>query len=273
MGVKGRIHSIETFGTLDGPGIRYVLFLQGCALRCLYCHNPDTWAVCSNEGGTAAPEKTECAEEGRPVCGGGNICAGKESDSEDILKDILTYRNFIRSGGVTLSGGEPLLQPEFALDIISRCKANGLHTALDTAGSVPLCVSRPVLDAADLILLDIKALEDDMCVELTGRSNVNTLTTLNYCEKIKKPVWLRHVLVPGYTLDRRLLEDLAAYLSNFSCIQQVELLPFHKMGEYKWQELKLNYLLGGTPEPTVKELREAKKIFEDKGIPCLMKDI
>jgi len=245
MGVKGRIHSVETFGTLDGPGVRYVLFLQGCALRCLFCHNPDTW----------------------------DVNTGKIADSEEVVNDILSYRNFIRTGGVTISGGEALLQPEFTLDIINRCKANGLHTALDTAGSVPLCVSKPVLNAADLILLDIKALRDDDCIELTGRSNVNTLATLNYCEQILKPVWLRHVLVPGYTLDMRKLKELADYLACFSCIETVELLPFHKMGEYKWKELKLDYKLGDTPEPSAEELREARRIFTDKGLSVLMKDI
>jgi len=245
MGVKGRIHSVETFGTLDGPGVRYVLFLQGCALRCLFCHNPDTWEV-----GT-----------------------GKQADSEEVVDDILSYRNFIRTGGVTISGGEALLQPEFTLDIINRCKENGLHTALDTAGSVPLSVSKPVLNAADLILLDIKELRDEDCIKLTGRSNVNTLATLNYCEQIQKPVWLRHVLVPGYTLDMGKLKALADYLSCFSCIERVELLPFHKMGEYKWKELKLDYKLGETREPTTEELREASRIFTDKGIPVLMKEI
>lgn len=254
MGVKGRIHSIESFGTLDGPGVRYVLFLQGCALRCLYCHNPDTWEMCNAEPGS-------------------NVTVGKEYDSEEIEADILTYRNFIKSGGVTLSGGEPLLQPEFALDLINRCKRNGIHTAIDTAGSVQLSISKPVLDAVDMILLDIKALDNDLCIELTGRSNAQTLATLNYCEQINKPVWLRHVLVPGYTLDEKKLEQLADYLANFSCIQTVELLPFHKMGEYKWKELGIEYKLEGTREPAKEELLMAKKIFEDKGMPSLIKDL
>jgi pyruvate formate lyase activating enzyme len=243
MGVKGRIHSVETFGTLDGPGVRYVLFLQGCALRCLYCHNPDTW----------------------------EMNAGELKDSGELVNDIMSYRNFIRTGGVTISGGEPLLQPEFTLDIIERCRENGLHTALDTAGSVPLSVSKPVLDAVDLVLLDIKALREEDCIELTGRSNANTLATLDYCEKIGKPVWIRHVLVPGYTLDTRKLEELADHLASFSCIGMVELLPFHKMGEYKWKVLKLDYRLGETPEPTPLELTEARRIFTRKGIPVLMK--
>ncbi len=244
MGVQGRIHSIESFGTLDGPGIRYVLFLQGCGLRCLYCHNPDTWLM----------------------------NGGKLMDSDDIIQDILSYRNFIKTGGVTLSGGEPLLQPEFALDILQKCKLLGIHTALDTAGAIPLSLSAPAIEAADLLLLDIKSLDNDICKALTGRSNEETLQTLSYCEKIKKPVWLRHVLVPGYTLKKELLEKLADYLTPLSCVEKVELLPFHKMGEYKWKELRLSYLLEETPVPDKAALRMARSIFDDRGLKVLLKD-
>ncbi len=244
MGVTGHVHSVESFGTLDGPGIRYVLFLQGCGLRCKYCHNPDTWQM-----------------------GGGRVM-----DSDEIIRDILTYKNFIRSGGVTLSGGEPLLQPEFATDILIKCKENGIHTALDTAGAVPLSVSKYVLDAADLILLDIKALDNKLCKQLTGRGNEETLETLAYCETKHKPVWLRHVLVPGYTLDQKLLEALADYLSYFSCIELIELLPFHKMGEFKWKELRLPYVLEDTQPPDKQSLKMAREIFEAKHLKVLLKD-
>lgn len=242
MSVKGSLHSIETFGTLDGPGIRYVLFLQGCALRCLYCHNPDTW-------------KTG---------------AGKEVDSQEVVKEILTYKNFIRKGGVTLSGGEPLLQPEFAMDVIQRCREHGIHTAVDTAGSVSLLRSAPVLDAVDLVLLDIKSLKDSQCISLTGKSNSNTLATLDYCEQIGKPVWLRHVLVPGWTLEMSQLKELAEFLKPYQCIQKIELLPFHKMGEYKWKALKLQYQLEDTKEPTEEELIQAKKLFAEAGLPVVL---
>ena len=244
MGVTGRIHSVESFGTLDGPGIRYVLFLQGCGLRCKYCHNPDTWQM----GG------------------------GKVMDSDEVISDILTYKNFIRSGGVTLSGGEPLLQPEFAADILQKCDGHHIHTALDTAGAVPLSISRPVLDAAKLILLDIKALDNDLSIALTGRSNKDTLATLAYCETKGKPVWLRHVLVPGYTLDMKLLEALADYLTHFSCIELVELLPFHKMGEYKWKELRLPYALADTEPPDKQSLKRVREIFEAKQLKVLLKE-
>ncbi len=237
-GVMGRIHSKESFGAVDGPGIRFVLFTQGCSLRCSYCHNPDTWET------------------------GGGITV----NSTDIVKEIASYRNFIKNGGVTISGGEPLLQPEFVLDIINGCKANGFHTAIDTAGNAPLAVAKPILDAVDLVLLDIKALDDALCLSLTGASNQNALAILQYCEQQKKPVWVRHVLVPGITLKPALLSDLAEYISQFSCVEAVELLPFHKMGEYKWQALSIPYTLADTPKPTKQALEDAKLLFIKKGL-------
>lgn len=235
--VAGRIHSIETFGAVDGPGIRYVVFFQGCRLRCLYCHNPDSWAV----GG------------------------GKEVTVGKLLEDIAAYRNFIKSGGVTLSGGEPLLQPEFAAALLRGCRRLGFHTALDTAGSVPLEVSQEVIDLSDLLLLDIKSYDPGLCEKLTGSESAHSLAlkTLEYCESIGKPVWIRHVLVPGYTLSPPLLEKLAEYLSGLSCIKRVDLLPFHKMGEYKWAELNEPYQLYETPAPSSEELRQATEIFRN----------
>ena len=236
--VTGRIHSIESFGTLDGPGIRYVLFLQGCPLRCLYCHNLDS----------RSPE------------------AGQTMTAGDVLADILTYRPYIRRGGVTLSGGEPLLQPAFACEVLDGCRAHQLHTAIDTSGAIPLDQSRPAIDRADLILLDIKAIDDDLCVALTGASNRNTLATLEYCEATRKAVWIRHVLVPGYTLDEARLTRLADHLWRYSCIRKIELLPFHKMGEYKWEALQCPYELRDTQPPTEEEMRRARAIFQSRGL-------
>ncbi len=242
MSVKGFVHSVESFGTLDGPGVRYVLFLQGCNLRCRYCHNPDTWKA-----------------------------KGKElSDSKIVVDNILSYRSFISSGGVTVSGGEPLMQSAFTLDIIQRCKDEGLHTAIDTAGAVPLEQSKAVLDAVDLVLLDIKSLDDEQCRSLTGLGNKDTLATLDYCESIGKKVWLRHVLVPGWTLENERLEALADYLKDYTCIEQVELLPYHSMGRHKWEKLNLVYTLANVTEPRGKVLTEAKAIFERRGLNVLM---
>lgn len=236
--VTGRIHSIESFGTLDGPGIRYVLFLQGCPLRCLYCHNPDA----------------------RGESGGTVMTAG------EVMTDILTYRAFIARGGVTLSGGEPLLQPAFTCEVLDGCREHRLHSALDTSGAVPLARAAPAIGRADLVLLDIKALEDDLCEPLTGCSAANTLATLEYCEATGKAVWIRHVLVPGYTLDRMRLERLADYLLRFGCIRKTELLPFHKMGEYKWKSLGCSYALTDTPPPTDAQMNEARAIFRQRGL-------
>jgi len=233
----GRIHSIESFGTLDGPGVRFVIFLQGCPLRCLYCHNPDTW----------------------------DVRGGREATVSELMKEIESCRNFIRSGGVTLSGGEPLMQPEFSRALLDRCREAGVHTALDTAGSLPLERSRPVIDAADLLLLDIKALDPALSRELTGADNANTLATLDYCEAAGKPVWIRHVLVPGWTLDRAKLEALAAFLEPYRCIEKVDLLAFHKMGCFKWRALGLPNRLRETPETTEAELRAAEALFSRVG--------
>ncbi len=235
--VKGRIHSIESFGALDGPGIRFVLFMQGCPLKCLYCHNPDSWDT----------------EIGRVVTAG------------EIMKEILTYENFIRSGGVTLSGGEPLYQPEFTEALLTLCKQHGLHTAVDTSGAVSLLMAKKAIDLADLLLLDVKALDPVLCKQLTGKTNENALQILEYRERIGKPVWIRHVMVPGYTLDPQKLEQLAVYLAQFTCIEKVELLPFHKMGEFKWEELGREYQLGDTPAPTPTQVKQAKDIFRKHG--------
>ncbi len=231
------LHSVETLGTVDGPGIRYVVFFAGCPLRCIYCHNPDTQ----------------------------NINDGQEMDIDELVRNICGYRNFIKTGGVTLSGGEPLMQPQAAATLLQKLRQEGIHTALDTAGSVELRLSAPVLDEADLVLLDIKALDDALCREMTEKGVQNTLRTLSYLNTAGKPVWLRHVLVPGYTLDTQRLTRLAEFLTQFTCIEKVELLPFHKLGEHKWKELGRPYLLYETREPTAEEVEQAKDIFIKQG--------
>lgn len=233
METTGRIHSFESFGTLDGPGIRFVVFFQGCPLRCKYCHNPDTWDI----------------QGGRPVA------------VREIIAQVESCRNFLRTGGVTLSGGEPLMQPRFALALLNACREKGFHTALDTAGSLPLSQSAPVIDAADLVLLDIKALDSAECRDLTGMDNANELATLDYCEKTEKPVWIRHVLVPGWTLDEDKLQKLAAFLRPYKCIKRIDLLPFHKMASFKWANLNLTDPLAGTSEPSAEEVEKAQQII------------
>ncbi len=229
----GRIHSFESFGAVDGPGIRFIVFFQGCPLRCQFCHNPDTW----------------------------HADGGREIEAAELVKNIAAYRNFIKNGGVTLSGGEPLMQPEFAREVLTLCKKEGFHTAIDTAGSLPLDKVRGAVEAADMLLLDIKTLDPDLCRELTGRDNRNALDLLNFCEKIGKTVWIRHVLVPGITLVETRLRELADFLQGYSCVKKVELLPFHQLGRYKWEALNEKYPLADTPEPSSEEIKEADKIF------------
>ena len=239
LDITGRIHSVETFGSLDGPGIRYLLFLQGCPMRCIYCHNPDSW----------------------------DLHSGTQMSVEEIMREISRYRNFIMTGGITLSGGEPLMQPEFCEAIISESQKRGFHVAVDTSGSMPLEECKEAVALADLLLLDIKALDEKLCKEMTGHSNRNPLAILDYREQINKPVWIRHVLVPGYTLDKDKLTNLAQYLSKYKCIERIELLPFHKMGEYKWEQLNLPYKLYDTPAPTRDEIDMAVSIMKKYNLP------
>ena len=236
--VVGRVHSIESFGAVDGPGVRFVIFLQGCPLKCLYCHNPDSW----------------------------DPAYGKKMSSDYLIQEILSYRNFIKDGGVTISGGEPLLQHKFVKAILDGCRLHGIHTAVDTAGSIPLSVCRETIDAADMLLLDIKDIDTLDCQKLTGMGNENAFAVLDYCEQTDKPVWIRHVLVPGLTLMQDKLERLAERLSRYHCIEKVELLPFHKLGEYKWEALGRAYTLADTQPPNREEVKCAGEIFLSRGL-------
>lgn len=243
MAVYGTIHSVETMGTLDGPGLRYVIFMQGCSMRCRYCHNPDSW----------------------------DFNGGTRMSVEELVDDILTYRSFIKSGGgVTISGGEPLAQAPFVLALVRALKEEGIHTAIDTAGNVPLELSGAVLREADLILLDIKSLDERQAFSLTGMGNSDTLATLAYCQAIGKDVWIRHVLVPGWTLDETRLSELSHFLTAFSVVKTVELLPYHNLGAYKWEQLKMRYPLKDVKSPTGAELMRSRAIFEEQGHTVLM---
>jgi len=234
--LQGRIHSRETFGTVDGPGIRYVLFLQGCPLSCLYCHNPDS------------------------QCGAGQ---GMLSVDEAVA-EIARYKPFIKSGGVTFSGGEPLAQASFVYEV-SRClHAQGLHIAIDTSGSeAPVGAVQTAIDEADMLLLDIKAADDETARTLTGQDMANAFATLDYCEAVGKPAWLRHVLLRGYTLEAEKLAALAEKLKPYTCIERMDLLPFHKMGEEKWRALGREYTLYDTPGTSKTEAQQARAFFAD----------
>lgn len=237
--MKGYIHSLESFGAVDGPGIRYVVFMQGCPMRCLYCHNPDSW----------------------------KLKDGSKMSVRELVNKIKSFKNYIKDGGVTISGGEPLLQSNFVCKLIKKLHSLQIHVAIDTSGCIDLKKSQKALQRADLILLDVKALEDKMHKQITSHSNKNPRLTLDFCEKINKPVWIRHVLLPGYTLDDNKLKDLAVFLKNYKCVQNIELLPFHKMGEYKWQNLGYKYTLYDTQSPTQDQVDQAKAIFKKHKLP------
>ncbi|MDD3969311.1 MAG: pyruvate formate-lyase-activating protein [Proteiniphilum sp.] len=230
----GEIHSLESFGTVDGPGIRFVVFLQGCPLRCLYCHNPDTW-----EKGDGSSRMTP----------------------EELLGEVLRYKNFIAKGGVTLTGGEPLLQAVFVREFFLLCREQGIHTALDTSGTLWSQPVRDALDVTDLVLLDIKSIDPLQHRELTGAKITHTLRCLDYLEERQIPAWIRHVVVPGWTDDDRLLRRLADFLRPYRCIEKIELLPYHRMGARKYEQMGLVYRLEGTPELSAERLENARKMF------------
>lgn len=247
--VEGYIHSVETMSAHDGPGLRYVVFFQGCPYSCLYCHNPDT----------------------RVFGLGQRVKAG------DQIQSILRYRNYL-SGGVTLSGGEPLAQPHFAEALANLCKENGLHCAIDTSGGVALSECKSAVDASDLVLLDFKNLLNVMVFQHQGFDMENTWALLDYCQSINKKVWARYVVVPGLTVlfenEGELINDFETFLSVNSalvegierikrsdCVEKIEFLPFHKMGEYKWKEQDLNYALADIDVPSENMVAWCQKLI------------
>lgn len=235
--IKARVHSIESFGAVDGPGVRFVLFLQGCHLRCLYCHNPDSW----------------------------DLLGGVEISLKNILKNILAFKKFYKKGGVTISGGEPMLQHEFLYELLTALNVLGLHSAIDTNGFIDLKFSQKCIDKADMLLLDIKELSSDDCIKLTEYSNQNALKTLDYCESVKKCVWIRFVCVPNYTLKDEKLHKLGQLLQKYSCVERVDLIPFHQLGSYKYKALNISYKLESTPTPSESEMKNARAILNGYG--------
>lgn len=241
--IKGKIHSIETCGTVDGPGIRYVIFTQGCPLRCLYCHNADC----------RSPDD------------------GMEITVDELIKDLQKYLSYIKfsSGGVTVTGGEPLMQQEFVTEIFRRCQKLGIHTALDTSGYVQLAAAKSVLNYVDLVLLDIKSFDPKIYYQVTGVSLEPTLNFARYLHEIDKPTWIRFVLVPNLTDPTENIKGLAQFISKLKNIERVEILPFHKMGEYKWEQLGYDYQLKDTPAASPELVAMAKEIFQEYSIPVV----
>lgn len=230
-----KVHSIESFGTVDGPGIRFVLFLQGCHLQCKYCHNRDTW----------------------------DVNGGKFKSLDDIFDKIMRYKNYIYpNGGVTMTGGEPLLQSKFIFELFKKLKKEGIHTCIDTSGSLPLTDDiKNVLSVTNLVLLDIKHIDDAKCKELVGVSNKLELNFARYLSDNNIPIWIRQVLVPGYTDDENDLLKLKDFLNTLKTVEKVEILPYHNMGEFKWKKLGFSYPLEGVREANQADVDRAKKIL------------
>ncbi|MCL2859596.1 MAG: pyruvate formate-lyase-activating protein [Oscillospiraceae bacterium] len=230
------VHSIETFGTLDGPGIRFVLFLQGCNLSCKYCHNKDT---CSFQ-------------------------AGSVKSLDELLEKMLKFKTYFKTstGGVTVSGGEPLLQANFVTKLFKKLKENNIHTTLDTNGNLPIKDNiKELLKYTDLVLLDIKHINNEKCIELTGHSNKNTLDFAKFLSDNNIPVWIRQVLIPEITDDTNDLKLLKEFISTLKNVEKIEILPYHKMGAYKWEQLCLEYPLKNIREITKEDVAKAKKIL------------
>jgi len=236
---KGYVHSIETGGMVDGPGIRYVVFLAGCTLRCKYCHNPDTWKRSEEQATTVG----------------------------EVLRDIKKYNSFMKfsGGGVTVTGGEPLGQPAFLAELLLACKESGLHTALDTSGHGTIAAAEKALPHTDLLLLDVKAINPAAFSELTGGGVIERcLAVLDMSKQLNIPVWARYVLVPGHTDNFDEIKKLAEFLKSYENIERIEVLPFHKMGEYKWAQMDIPYELTDVQPPSLESLNRAKEILELK---------
>ncbi|ANS74962.1 pyruvate formate lyase-activating protein [Paenibacillus yonginensis] len=235
--IKGHIHSLETFGTVDGPGIRFVLFMQGCLLKCQYCHNPDTW----------------------------NLEGGKDMTLEEVLAEIEPYISYYRTsgGGLTVSGGEATLQAHFVADLFRAVKERwNLHTTLDTNGYNEGDKIKGLLDVTDLVLLDLKHIDNEKHIKLTGKPNDKMLAMAKWLSDHNRPMWIRHVLVPGINTDEEDLLELGRFIGGLNAVEKFEILPYHQMGIYKWEALKWAYPLEGVPSPTPEEVTRAYQLVE-----------
>lgn len=237
--MKGIVHSFESFGLVDGPGVRSVIFLQGCALRCQFCHNPETWAS-----------------------------VGEEWEAEELFAKAIRYKDYWKStGGVTVSGGEPLLQIDFLTELLSLFKKQNVHTAIDTAGQpfsddeAWMASFKKLMDVTDLVILDLKEIDDEKHVKLTGRTNANILKMAQWLSDNGKPMWIRHVLVPGITDDEESLRRTAEFIAGLKTVEKVEVLPYHTLGLFKWEKLGIAYPLEGVRTPTEEEKARAEEIL------------
>lgn len=240
----GRVHSVESFGSADGPGVRYIVFLKGCNMRCKYCHNPDTWAKCGENDGA------------------------KLMTPQEVLKTAMRYKAYWKqTGGITVSGGEALLQIDFVTELFKLAKEKGVNTCLDTSGN-PFTMEEPffgkfneLMKYTDLFMLDIKHIDDEEHKKLTGQTNKNILDMAQYLSKNGKKMWIRHVLVPEITTDERYLNQLREFIDTLKTVDRVEVLPYHTLGVFKWKELGIPYQLDGVEPPTKEQIECAKRIL------------
>lgn len=235
--MKGYVHSIETFGLVDGPGVRFIAFLAGCSMRCKYCHNPDTWAM----------------------------SVGDEFEASELVKRALRYKSYWKNGGgITVSGGEPMLQTEFVTELFTLAKKAGIHTTLDTSAQ-PWNKDdekyKKLLEVTDLVMLDIKEFDNDAHIELTGQPNDNIIEFAHYLSDIGKPMWIRHVLVPGVTGSDESLEKIKGLVDSLNTVEKIEILPYHSFGKQKWEKLGIDYSLKDVKAPSDEMMERAKSIL------------
>lgn len=248
--MTGHIHSIESFGTVDGPGVRLVVFLQGCPMRCQYCHNPDTW----------------------------KMAGGTEMTVDEILRQYESSRNFYRGGGITATGGEPMMQLEFVTELFEAARKKDIHTCLDTSGvtfrrddKVLLSKIERLLKSTSLVMLDIKHIDNEKHKPLTGHSNNNILDFARYLDELEVPVWVRHVVVPGLTDQEEDLYRLGRFIGELTNVKALDVLPYHDMGKVKYESLGMEYPLKDVP-PTSKENAVAAKKIILSGIKAARLD-
>lgn len=240
MSITGKIHSCESFGAADGPGVRYIVFLQGCKMRCKYCHNPDTW----------------------------NLSGGEEKSADELIQSALKFKKYWGDkGGITISGGEPLLQIDFLIDLLKKAKEEGIHITIDTAGN-PFTREEPffakfeeLMKYTDLLLLDLKEINPKRHKELTGFENSNILEMAKYLSEIGKPVWIRHVLVPDNSDFDEDLTALGDFIGSLSNVEKVEVLPYHTLGKFKWDNLGIAYQLEGINSPEQERIKNAQQLL------------
>lgn len=239
--MKGYIHQLESFGSVDGPGVRFIIFFAGCPLRCKYCHNPDTW----------------------------DMMKGKQYTADELLDEAITCREYWGTkGGITVSGGEPLAQIDFLLELFTKAKERGINTCIDTAGG-PFTREgewfekfKQLMNVTDVLLMDIKHINEEEHIKLTGHTGKNIIEMFRYLDEINKPVWIRHVLVPGITDNDEYLIQTRDFIRTLGNVQRVEVLPYHGLGAMKYKDLGIDYVLKDTNSPTAERVQNAREILE-----------